>query len=145
MTYQILYASVSTTPMQADELEDLLEHAQGRNASQGITGALVYVEGRFLQVLEGDKTRVHALMQTISDDLRHEHVSILQAGEVPAAAFADWTMAYVSATAAEVAAWAGLSAATTLPAVWDEVRQDPQRARRLAESILALVADGPLP
>ena len=28
MTYQIVYASVASTPMQSDELEDLLESAQ---------------------------------------------------------------------------------------------------------------------
>ena len=143
MTYRTLYSSVSSTPMQADELEDILEQAQGHNAGNAITGALVYVDGFFLQVLEGEKDAVQTLMHKICGDLRHESVTVLQEGEVAAAAFSDWTMAYVSATPEEVARWAGLSGTTQLPQVWDDIHQDPQRAAQLVKSILAVLVGGP--
>ena len=129
--------------MQLDALEDILEQAQSNNASNGITGALVYVDGFFLQVLEGEKDSVLNLMQRISRDLRHESVTVLQEGEIPAAAFSDWTMAYVSATAEQVARWAGLSGTTKLPEVWEDIHQDPQRATQVAKSILAILVSGP--
>jgi hypothetical protein len=143
MTYRTLYSSVSSTPMQLDELEDILEQAQGNNAGNAITGALVYVDGFFLQVLEGEKDTVQKLMHKICGDFRHESVTVLQEGEVPAAAFSDWTMAYVSATPQEVARWAGLSGTTQLPKVWDDIHQNPQRAAQVVKSILAVLVSGP--
>jgi hypothetical protein len=143
MTYRALYSSVSSTPMQTDELEDLLEQAQAHNAGHGITGALVYVDGSFLQVLEGERHAVQQLMHRIRQDFRHESVTVLQEGEIAAAAFADWTMAYVSATPQEVARWAGLGDTTQLPQVWEDIQHDAQRAARLVKSILAVLLSAP--
>lgn len=143
MTYRIIYSSVSSTPMQLDELEDLLEQAQSNNSSHGIKGALVYVDGFFLQVLEGEKDSVQKLMQTISKDFRHETVTVLQADEIATAAFSDWDMAYVSATPEQVARWAGLSGTTKLPEVLDDIHQDPHKATQVAKSILSILVNGP--
>ena len=117
MTYQTIYFSASSTPMQVDELEDILEQAQSNNSRNGITGALVYIDGSFLQILEGENDKVQALMQKISNDFRHETVSVLHEGEIEAAAFSEWKMAYVSATPEQIARWAGLSGTTQLPEV----------------------------
>lgn len=145
MTYRIIYSSVSSTPMQQDDLEDLLEQAQGNNSGKGITGALVYVNGVFLQILEGEPGAVQQLMRSIERDVRHERVTVLQEGDVAAAAFSDWDMAYVSATPQEVAMWAGLSSRTALPQVLDDIHQDPDRATQVAKSILAALVAGPAP
>ena len=142
MTYQTIYFSASSTPMQVDELEDILEQAQSNNSRNGITGALVYIDGSFLQILEGEKDRVQALMQKISKDFRHETVSILHEGEIAAAAFTEWKMAYVSATAEQIARWAGLSGTTQLPEVWQDIQQDPSRATQLTNSILSVLVGG---
>lgn len=141
MTFQLIYSSVSSTPMQMDELEDLLEHAQASNPHHGITGALVYADGYFLQILEGERGAVQDLMARIGKDLRHETIAVLQAAEVQRPAFADWKMAYVSATPAQVAQWAGLTASTQLPDVWADLRQDPDKAAQLTQSILAVLAE----
>lgn len=140
MTYQIIYSSDSATPMQTDDLEEILEHAQISNAKNGITGALVYVEGVFLQVLEGDRASLEDLMARISRDVRHEYVTVLREGEVPSAAFSGWDMAYVSATREQVAKWAGLSGTTKMPDVLADIGQDPNHAAQVVKSILAMLA-----
>lgn len=140
MTYQIIYSSVGSTPMQLEDLEDLLEQAQCRNARKGITGALVYVDGHFLQILEGEREGVQKLMARISGDLRHEAVTVLQEGEIASAAFSDWNMAYVSATPKQVAEWAGLSDTTQLPEVLKDMHQDREMAEQVARRILAVLA-----
>lgn len=126
--------------MQSEDLEEILEHARINNAAKGITGALVYVEGVFLQILEGDRGSVEHLMARISKDLRHETVTVLRESEIPAATFGDWNMAYVSATAEQVAKWAGLSTFTAIPAILTDMRQDPHRTAQVAQSILSLLA-----
>ena len=139
MPYQIIYSSKSATPMQRDELEELLEHARNSNAKKGITGALVYVDGAFLQILEGELEAVKELMGRILKDFRHETVTVLKEGAIPSASFSDWEMAYVSATRKEVAEWAGLSGTIAIPEIVAEMRQDSRRATRLAKSILSVL------
>lgn len=139
MPYQLIYSSHASTPMPVDELEDILEHAQGSNATEGITGALVYADGHFLQVLEGEQRAVEQLMRRIAKDLRHETIVVLQAGDVPVAAFPKWEMAYVSATPEQIARWAGLSGTHDLTDVWEDLRHNPQRTEQVARSILSVL------
>ena len=139
MTYQIIYSSEAATPMQQDDLEDILEQAHNSNAAQGITGALVYAEGVFLQILEGDRLKVQDLMARILRDLRHENVTVLREGDVACAAFGSWKMAYVSATAEQVAQWAGFSSTTQTPESLAEFGQDAQRTAQFVQSILSVL------
>jgi Sensors of blue-light using FAD len=143
MPYQVIYSSESATPMQMDDLEEILEGARESNAEVGITGALVYVDGFFLQVLEGESEEVLQLMGRISRDVRHEAVTVLRQGEVPAARFSDWTMAYVSATAEQVAKWAGLSTTTSAPEILADLNSDALRVTRVTDHILRLLTTEP--
>ena len=156
MTYQIIYSSKSSTPMQSDDLEEILEQARRSNASKGITGALVYVDGVFLQIVEGEADVVQNLMGRISRDVRHETIAVLWEGQIPSAVFSDWNMAYVSATPQQVAIWAGLLGTTGTPdtlthtptdtptdTLQDPTQQDPLKAAQVAASILAVLATQP--
>ncbi len=143
MPYQVIYASESATPMQMEDLEDILEGARESNAEVGITGALVYVDGFFLQVLEGQTEEVLQLMGRIARDLRHESVTILKQGEIPTALFNDWKMAYVSASAEQVAKWAGLSLTTAAQDIVADLNSDPIRVTQVTEHILRVLAAGP--
>lgn len=145
MTYQIIYSSESATPMQTDDLEEILGQARRNNAENGITGALVYVDGVFLQILEGDSPTIQQLMAKIATDVRHETMTVLKAGEVSAPMFADWKMAYVSATAAQVAKWAGLSEVTSIPEILTDMRAAPDAATRVAQSIFSVLGTPPPP
>jgi len=143
MTYQIIYSSESATPMQMDDLEDILERARINNAARQITGALVYVDGTFLQVLEGDAESVKPLMAHIAADVRHETVTVLQEAEIAAPVFRDWRMAYVSATPEQVAKWAGLPGTTAIPEILVDMQQDPFKAAQVAQSILSVLSAEP--
>jgi hypothetical protein len=140
MTYQIIYSSDASIPMQSDDLEDLLEQAREHNAQRGITGALVYVDGIFLQILEGEAATIKALMARISRDLRHEAVTVLQEGEVPSARFSDWTMAYIGATPEQVADWLCLPGTTPVPDLFDGMRRDSSRLDGVAQSVLSVLS-----
>ena len=135
MTYQTVYSSESTFPMQAGDLEELLARARRKNAIDGISGALVYTDGMFLQILEGERAKVQALMATIRSDVRHTRVTILREGDVASAQFASWKMAYVGATPEQVASWAGLGSASG-PGEDDSLR----RTAQFVVDVLALIA-----
>ena len=142
MTYQIVYSSDAATPMQTGDLEELLDHARRSNAANGITGALVYAEGMFLQILEGDEVRVRDLMAKIRRDVRHDSVIVLREGEVPAAIFGSWKMAYVSATPQQVARWAGLGVANDTIENASQATEENNRTAQFAQDILSLLVPG---
>jgi hypothetical protein len=139
LTYRIIYASNATSPLQTDDLEELLDQAMRRNAAQDITGALVYSEGMFLQILEGDRQVLEDLMNQIRRDLRHERVTVLQEGEVPGRTFGQWAMAYVSATPQQVVRWAGLSAVMGTAEGSGDDTDETERTAQFAKDILALL------
>ena len=140
--FQIIYSSESSTPMQLDDLEDILEHARASNAAKGITGALVYVDGMFLQILEGNRVKVQQLMVKILRDLRHEAVKVLQEREIAAPVFSGWQMAYVSATPQQVVEWAGLGSAVGAEAVFDHIGRDTEKSALFTQRIFSLLAPG---
>jgi Sensors of blue-light using FAD len=142
VTYQIIYSSEAATPMQADDLRELLDYARRNNGAKGITGALIYAEGMFLQILEGDRVLLHDLMAKIRKDVRHESVLVLREGEVSTAVFSSWKMAYVSATSKQVAKWVGASAANDTTDSPSEAADEQNRTAQFAQDILSLlVAD----
>ncbi len=139
MTYQTIYSSSSTIPMQSDDLEQLLENARSRNGAQGISGALVYTDMMFLKILEGEREKVQALMARIVKDVRHENVIILREGDTPIARFSSWGMAYVSATPEEAAKWAGVGIDTGECEVVNDADQNLDRTARFVQDILTML------
>lgn len=137
--HQIIYSSEATTPLQSDDLEELLAHTGTRNGIQGISGALVYADGIFLQIIEGDRPKLQALMAGISKDLRHENVTILREGEIPIAKFSSWNMAYIGATPEETARWAGIGAACGKGGAGSDAGDNLRRTAQFTQDILVLL------
>ena len=71
------YLSRSLVSWTQSELETLLEHSRSKNRDRGITGAMMHVQGYFLQLLEGPETVVNTVFNIIEQDPRHEIASIL--------------------------------------------------------------------
>lgn len=94
----LLYMSRATREMAPGEIDQLLERARARNASLGVTGALLHYGGRFIQVLEGDADAVEGCFRRILDDPRHAQVTRLHGEPIEAPRFREWSMRYISAT-----------------------------------------------
>ena len=91
----ILYVSKSTKFFSEDDILEMLKSFRKSNEQNDITGMLLYKEGYFLQLLEGDE-RVDALYNNIEKDSRHSQVKIVLEGEYDKRVFDMWTMAYKS-------------------------------------------------
>ena len=89
-----IYSSAGIEAYSKDFIMDLLDKAKRKNASLGITGMLLYDEGSFFQVLEGDPEVVESLVKTIQKDTRHDHVVKIIFEEIEERDFSDWTMGY---------------------------------------------------
>lgn len=125
--------------MSLGELQRILLDARAGNERRGITGALVYVDGVFLQILEGEKGKVLELMSAIASDSRHSAVKVFHEAEVDAPAFSCWRMANIEATQELLADWAGLPGAASMNAILDELHANPKQASQVVVRMLEAI------
>ena len=90
----IVYSSSASESFSEASLPDLLVQSRENNARLGLTGLLLYRDGHFLQLLEGDDDIVRDRIDVITHDARHQHVRILLEDAIDARQFPDWTMGY---------------------------------------------------
>ncbi len=140
MPYQLMYSSQATEPMTVAGLEAILADARTGNRTRNVSGALIYVDGVFFQIIEGDKDVVRKLMADIASDSRHHSVKVFYEAEVEARAFESWSMAYLSATAEQLSTWAGLPGTATVQELLAGIDRDPDRAPRILVNILRVLA-----
>jgi hypothetical protein len=95
---RIAYVSAETEPFTHEAICKLLLKARQNNAEKGITGMLLYHQGSFLQLLEGEQSAVDELYDRISKDPRHFHVVKLLKEHIDERSFADWSMGYADST-----------------------------------------------
>lgn len=94
--FRIIYCSRNAIePDDRDRsITQILAAARRNNAEVGLTGALLYNEGTFVQALEGDFEAVQSTFERILGDPRHQEIVVLQAETVGAPIFTEWTMAF---------------------------------------------------
>jgi len=79
--YQLVYKSISSPSIQADDIKNILEKALMFNELNDITGCLVKFRSEFLQVLEGENADViQELYTKIRKDSRHNSVQLISSG-----------------------------------------------------------------
>lgn len=119
--HRLVYCSQNRLPGSPDEvasaIRGILGASQANNRRVGVTGALLFNDGCFGQVLEGPQGAVEATFERIQMDDRHGAVTLLAFEPVAERAFGNWSMAYVGAGEAE-ARYAGLAAESG----WDPSR-----------------------
>jgi hypothetical protein len=76
------------------QLHAILAASRRNNAQSQITGMLLYCDGHFLQILEGDKTAVTLTFDRIRADPRHHGVFKLDELVVQQRQFGDWAMGF---------------------------------------------------
>ena len=94
LSTRLIYRSISHIPPY-DKLayDSILNTSIYDNQRSDITGALVLLDGRFVQVLEGAKEKVDALMRRIRRDVRHNNLVVLGEWPITARLFVGWSMA----------------------------------------------------
>lgn len=89
----LVYWSQATHPMTESELAELLRISRARNEQSQISGMLLYKDGCFLQVLEGEEPQVNAVVKRIEKDPRHHSIHFLSRSEGPRQ-FTQWSMGF---------------------------------------------------
>jgi len=100
--FYLLYYAYESKPFSETDLEELLAKARSNNAQYNITGKLLFVEGTFIQILEGEEKIVKEVYSKIEEDKRIIYVHKVAEGEIKNRYFPDWTMAFKSITLTEI-------------------------------------------
>jgi hypothetical protein len=132
----LIYTSSARAAFDVLELKAILERARSKNAAASVTGMLLYSEGNFFQVLEGDDATLNELFVAISADPRHKRVTKIIDEPISQRDFSDWSMGFTEGSRAELANIEGLS----------DFFQDGNSLTNLqpgrAKKLLAAFADG---
>jgi hypothetical protein len=131
---QVVYSSAAVVPFSENELTELLARARKNNERLSVSGMLLYHDGSFLQVLEGEASILAALFAAISSDKRHHRVVALLNREVDERHFGEWRMGFAAMT----------KLPANLPGYSDylRLRGDPVAGASAAVRLMAAFRDG---
>lgn len=90
---QLVYVSRSVRSVNsAIGMSDILAEARPNNARDGITGCLTAIDGRFVQIIEGQPDKLDDLINRLLRDERHTELRVLERRTVAERAFPQWDM-----------------------------------------------------
>ena len=92
--HEITYYSLAKPGLRAEDIAAILETARSFNATNNISGCLLYHQNQFIQILEGDALILRDLIARIKTDKRHSFFYPIAEGEKEQRTFPNWTMAY---------------------------------------------------
>ena len=72
--HSIVYTSSAARDLNREDLAHLLQRSTERNFEEGITGILVFCEGKFIQYIEGPVAPLFCLYSRICTDTRHHDI-----------------------------------------------------------------------
>lgn len=88
------YVSAGAIPLSDDDIAAILVQARANNVEHHPTGALIYHEGKFVQILEGPDDEVRARFAVIRADPRHRSIQMVSEEQIVSRQFPDWTMGF---------------------------------------------------
>lgn len=95
---RLVYTSKAMPGLVEDDLAAILKTSNSHNTASGITGALVFYMGCFVQVIEGAPFAIGALMDSIANDKRHHDIVVQCDVATDRKRFDRWVMSFVGMT-----------------------------------------------
>lgn len=127
----IIYVSSASEQFSQPDLLSLLEKCHENNVKLEITGMLLYKDGNFMQVLEGEEETVRNLYNKIAGDTRHHGAMTLLQGNMDKRQFPDWSMGFCNLNSDDMCATLGYSEFLNTKLTGEEFSSDPTRAQKL--------------
>ncbi|WP_417411057.1 BLUF domain-containing protein [Hoeflea sp.] len=91
---RMLYVSGASAPMSDADIQDILAASRRNNQRDGITGMLLWADGVFIQVLEGEPQMVRSVYRRIQADDRHRNLMLVLEQEADERMFSQWSMGF---------------------------------------------------
>ncbi len=71
---------------------DIVSNARRKNASESISGFLMFDRERYHQILEGEEQTIDRLWERLIKDVRHRNIEILERRAIATRGFPEWSM-----------------------------------------------------
>lgn len=94
--YSLIYVSTAVRLLDNNELLEILRTSRKNNIENNVTGLLLYKEGNFLQILEGEEADVKFIFEKIKKDTRHTDIIIIFEEPTETREFDNWQMAFLN-------------------------------------------------
>jgi hypothetical protein len=127
----IAYVSTASKLFGPAELREMLKESNKHNKEAGVTGMLLYKDGQFMQVLEGEAEAVTETFSRISKDSRHHGIKVLLKGAVQERRFPGWSMAFRDLNLPDHQDVPGYSEFLNTPLTGKEFAGNPDRCEKL--------------
>ncbi|MBO0952674.1 BLUF domain-containing protein [Fibrella forsythiae] len=98
MDYCLTYFSSAVSSTTEEVVIEIVNLSREKNARLNITGVLLYINGRIVQVLEGPQQAVEDLYESIRADPRHTDVRTVISQPITKRSFDNWYMGYETLT-----------------------------------------------
>lgn len=92
--FALTYLSRATRDLLPEELDSILLQARLFNASEQVTGVLLYGDDRFFQLLEGSEASVRKAFDRVCRAQAHEGIRVLSEGPIEERFFDSWHMGF---------------------------------------------------
>ena len=127
----LIYVSSAVEPFSKAELLTLLETSRRNNALINVTGMLLYKDGNFMQVIEGEEADIRKLQTRISLNPRHNGLITLLEQSIEQRQFSDWSMGFKDLSDPGLRSVPGYSEFLSRPLTSAEFASNPSRAQKL--------------
>ncbi|MCZ4318423.1 BLUF domain-containing protein [Aequorivita viscosa] len=77
MVRTIVYISNALRLIEKEQLDELFYRSVRNNKTKDITGVLLYKEGTFIQILEGQDLALSDMLKVFEQDKRHNNITIV--------------------------------------------------------------------
>ncbi len=91
---QLIYISSATKQLADDELDNMLESSIRHNQRQEVTGMLLYSDGNFMQVIEGEEAKINETYERICEDTRHRNIILVNQETISEREFESWPLGF---------------------------------------------------
>lgn len=105
----LVYSSVATANLGAEDLAEILGQSRANNERAGITGMLLYTDRSFFQVIEGSPESIAGLYDRIQRDPRHTRPTQIIREPIVHRTFGEWTMGFSDLPSSRIADIPGLN------------------------------------
>lgn len=128
--HTIVFMSTAIRPFSELELSNLSLIASSNNERAGITGLLIYCDGNFIEVLEGEKDKLDTMFGKIARDPRHTEIEVLLSTRIKERNFISSSMGVLNMARMEHLD------RERIRKIGDQAKQDPRDAGNAAYRML---------
>lgn len=92
--FRLVYISQAANYICYSDIQKIIETAQEHNEMNGLTGALIFKDQHFIQILEGEEHVVFETLGRIIQDRRGHHLRVLVESHSNQRIFDRWPLAF---------------------------------------------------